>query len=78
MVEANSGVVAPYVTADLATFYEACFVQNNAALVTVATTLLDITAVVQTTVEPNQVCVANDAYHPLLVTIAIAINPPAL
>ena len=46
LVEANTGVVAPYVTANLATFYEACFVQTNQVvpLITVATTLMDITA----------------------------------
>ena len=46
LVEANTGVVAPYVTANLATFYEACFVQTNIGvpLITVATTLMDITA----------------------------------
>ena len=60
LVEANTGVVAPYVTADLATFYEACFVQTNIApaLITVATTLLDITAAVQISVIPTQVCLS--------------------
>ena len=80
MIEINSVVIAPYVTSNLATFYETCFVHINTAtpLMSVATALLDITAYELTTVQPFTVCTSNDGYHPIVVKLHVPTNAPAL
>ena len=69
LVEATSGVVAPYILADLATFYEVCFVQTNTGtpLITLATTLLDIDVQKGTNIVSDNVCDDGTFYHPIVV-----------
>ena len=71
LVEANTGVIAPYVASDLATFYEACFVQTNTniALITLATTLLHINIYKGVNLVPNTICYDMDRYHPIVVKL---------
>ena len=80
LVKATSGVVAPYVTGDLATFYEACFVQTNtaSALISIDTTMLTINAYTGTNIAPNSVCDDGANKGPIFVKLAFSDRPPAL
>ena len=79
MVEAT-GVVAPYVASDLATFYEACFVQTNTntELITVATTLFNIDVQKGTNIALDHVCDDRTNYHPIFVKLNFNTRAPAL
>ena len=78
--EGTGTPVAPYVTPNLATFYEVCFVQKNinTPLTTMQTTLLGITALELYSVKPFHLCVDSTGYHPIVVEINVPNNPPAL
>ena len=80
-IAGTSTPVAPYVSANLATFYEVCFVQKNTDTpkTTVQTSLLAITAQELDTVVPFHLCIDSASYHPIVVIINVATtNPPAL
>ena len=80
LVEVNEGVIAPYVVSDLATFYEACFVQKNTEnpLITLATTLLTINEYTGTNLIPNPICKDKTNTHPIIVKLNFPDISPAL
>ena len=82
MAKANSGTdpIAPYVTPNLATFYEVCFVQKKLdnSKTTMANTFLAINTKALTSVVPFHLCLDSNSYHPIVVKINVGTNPPNL